>query len=74
MLTSKKVFQMEKELKASLSSGFFEQGTHNPMDLIIYEAYNAVQALRITLDEYEQGLRELAEEIKEEVRPKGMIS
>jgi len=68
MIKSKEVFEMEKKLMGSISLGFFEHGTHNDMDLVIYEAYSSVQFLRKMLDEYEKQLREVAEEIMDEYK------
>lgn len=56
ILNYKKVLGMECELKKSISPGFFDQGTHNQRDLIIYEAYSAIQDLRIFLEKYEKAL------------------
>ncbi|MGL5437575.1 MAG: hypothetical protein ACRDBO_19675 [Lachnospiraceae bacterium] len=54
MLSSKKALEMEQELKESISLGFFEHGTHDSLDLTIYEAYASVQMLRIILEEFEK--------------------
>lgn len=50
MLTVKEAFEMEMKLKESISPAFFDQGTHNQRDLIIYEAYSVIQDLRIFLE------------------------
>ena len=69
MLGSKEVLEMEQKLQNALSIGFFEHGSHSDMDLEIYPAYHAIQRLQILLEAYEEELRELAEELIEEVKP-----
>lgn len=69
MLKSEEAMEMERKLKESISLEFFEHGTHTETDLIFYEAYSEIQSLRMVLEVYEGELRELADELLEEVRP-----